>query len=449
MIPLVIYAWIEVRWSKRYPITQRNLAQIMRQNIQELFRDGCGLSNSFRLTLRSAPGTELTEFHSELPFALVGSLPECDVRLPEASVSRRHAYFQVVAGRLYCCDLDSRTGVRWPDGFRCADWISSGAHVDIGPARFTNDHPPTVDPSLAELLDTLDPAASHCDDPRLTAGLSVELAANGFRRKRWRFNRLIAFVGRSEHCAVRLPDDSVSNYHCSLVNTSTGVWVVDLASRNGVYRRGERVRFAKLEEGDEIFAGKVRLRFFSEESASHSGTALVPRGRSSDVPTRRSGEVQPARRTGEVDPVVATVIHEFSQMQQQMFDQFHQGLMMIAQMFTDLHKEQARLIREELDHVRELTKELTTLRTEMAQHPPAAPARLEVSGNESPLRPAAPAPPPRGARHGSPNHDAAPNRPESALAGEDAHSWVAARIAALETERQGRWRRILGMITGG
>ena len=43
------------------------------------------------------------------------------------------------------------------------------------------------------------------------------------------------------------------------------------------------------------------------------------------------------------------VVNEFNLMQQQMFDQFHQTLLIVAEMFTTLHKEQAGLVREELE----------------------------------------------------------------------------------------------------
>ncbi len=54
-------------------------------------------------------------------------------------------------------------------------------------------------------------------------------------------------------------------------------------------------------------------------------------------------------------------------MQQQMFDQFHQTLLIVAEMFTTLHKEQAGLVREELEQLRQLTRELNALQTEQAR----------------------------------------------------------------------------------
>ena len=66
-----------------------------------------------------------------------------------------------------------------------------------------------------------------------------------------------------------------------------------------------------------------------------------------------------ARRPGAgdlgTDPLLLPVVNEFNLMQQQMFDQFHQTLLIMAEMFTTLHKEQAGLVREELEHLRRLT----------------------------------------------------------------------------------------------
>jgi hypothetical protein len=84
-------------------------------------------------------------------------------------------------------------------------------------------------------------------------------------------------------------------------------------------------------------------------------------------------------------------------MQQQMFDQFQQAMMMLVQMFSSLHRDQLGFIREELDRLHDLTHELHTLQKELAKRPPTSAGQpadesstspAPVPGAEAPANPA-------------------------------------------------------------
>jgi DNA-binding NtrC family response regulator len=53
----------------------------------------------------------------------------------------------------------------------------------------------------------------------------------------------------------------VSRYHCELKAAQGGVWVTDLASRNGTVVEGVRVKEAQVKHGDVLCLGRARLRF--------------------------------------------------------------------------------------------------------------------------------------------------------------------------------------------
>ena len=106
-------------------------------------------------------------------------------------------------------------------------------------------------------------------------------------------------------------------------------------------------------------------------------------------------------------------------MQQQMLEQFHQAMMMMFQMFGSLHRDQMKVVREELDQVRSLSAELEDLRAKAAATPPVPHAPV----------PAAVDPPPE-------------------RAGGEVHDQLFLRMAQLQEQRQTRWWKILGMITG-
>src|SRR5262249_23694777 len=153
-------------------------------------------------------------------------------------------------------------------------------------------------------------------------------------------------------------------------------------------------------------------------------------------------------------------------MQQQMFDQFQQAMGMLVQMFGTMHREQMEVIREELDRLHDLTRELQELKQELARSPgPAAaptvpvaeagaarrpatapadvpatgipgPAAAGAAGQRRPMGPlTAPPPPPTAPRPdqslpgaGSPGRIVAP---VLAGTGQDAVAWIHQRIAAI------------------
>src|SRR4051794_9957635 len=87
------------------------------------FLDACGSTGPLRLVVRGpgASGDEVRSFPR--PFAVVGRDGAADLVLDHPEVGRRHAYLQLIAGRLFCADLRSRTGTRWDGGPRTMGWI--------------------------------------------------------------------------------------------------------------------------------------------------------------------------------------------------------------------------------------------------------------------------------------------------------------------------------------
>ena len=64
--------------------------------------------------------------------------------------------------------------------------------------------------------------------------------------------------------------------------------------------------------------------------------------------------------------MLVPLVNQFGLMQQQMFDQFHQAMAMMVQMFGTMHHDQMAVIREELDRLNELSDEVHALRAELA-----------------------------------------------------------------------------------
>ncbi len=163
----------------------------------------------------------------------------------------------------------------------------------------------------------------------------------------------------------------------------------------------------------------------------------------------KAGESSPAQGIAPVelpDPMkgaealLIPLVSQFSQMQQQMFEQFQQTLLMMAQMFGNLQREQMALIRQELQQIQELTRQLHLLQSERMR-PSASPQ--PASGQAAAL--SSPAPSLRWKPTAS---TAKADTPSAKLGDPDVHVWLSQRLSALQQERQSRWQKVLSMVAG-
>jgi pSer/pThr/pTyr-binding forkhead associated (FHA) protein len=454
----------------------------------DLFFQSCGRRAGLTLEVERQ-GQRGAEPHPlELPFALLGRDERNQVCLADADVSRRHAYLQVLAGAVYCVDLASRTGVRWDGEPRLAGWVTAEGTLQIGPffLRLSEATPPA--PTPVEGRAPCDPMAADSPDAPPAPAWSLELPGG----MRWRINRGLTLVGRSSRCKLRPNTHGASQFHCSLVRTDEGLWVVDLLSRRGTHVNGQRVAWSRLEEGDELRVGRVVLRLRGEASPAGGVSVALGEGAGAaylspppDAPEEEeegtagpTSEELPAADfpllprppgAGPMLPQVSSpgplsealltpVINQFNLMQQQMLEQFHQTMVMMAQMFGNIHRDQMSLIREELNQLHRVTQELQALHVELAARGPAGaeaaapspPAREKSREEPAPApRPApepAASPPPAPA----PTAQRPPDRPAAGPVPtpESIHALLHQRLAALEQERKTRWERVLQFMLG-
>jgi pSer/pThr/pTyr-binding forkhead associated (FHA) protein len=237
----------------------------------------------------------------------------------------------------------------------------------------------------------------------------------------WQLDRALTFVGQATECKVRLTDTSVSAFHCSLLRTRHGVWMVDLLSRNGTLLNGKALRWGLLRDRDELKVGTFLIRFHYDQVPAAPSTATAASAPTSTGPNRsRAAErddnkatwtrpetdplpfVEPieprtalvangatssaeaARATEEMlnsiaatpvptgadfwQSMVGPLFNQFSLMQQNMFDQFQKSLLMVVQVLNSQQKTQFDLVRDELDSLRKLNVELASLQAELVRH---------------------------------------------------------------------------------
>jgi pSer/pThr/pTyr-binding forkhead associated (FHA) protein len=439
----------------------------------DLFLEACGAKGPLDLRIEHPGTADPVRWVLHQPFALVGREYQADVSLRDKHVSPRHAYVQVLGGHVFCTDLRGTSDVADPEELGQSGWIPCGDWVDVGSVRVG-----LASGGEEDVTGSGDPLAPGDCDEELLPPVRIEFLHDTIRTPPWRMNRVMALIGRSAHCKVRLRSPTVSRVHCCLVRTPKGVWVVDLCGREGTLVNGARVRFALLEVGDQLQIGEFKAQAYYENPATAPKTGrvapLVPVA-SSVAPSAPfanglalSEEV--LANGGASGGVLVPLFNQFALMQQQMFDQFQQALVMTMQTFGSMHREQMGLVRQELDRLHELTRELHELQRELPRHrangsiSPSQAAEVPVAET---LRPADPMPvqtpppkrknPPEPAVTPEMKKVAAPEKKKTdqpngerppAQKGEDVHLWLTQRIAAIQEERQGLWNRLMGMLKG-
>ncbi|MBY0230972.1 MAG: FHA domain-containing protein [Gemmataceae bacterium] len=419
----------------------------------ESFHEAVGLDGPLSLTVVGPTDADRHVVRLPGPFAVIGADPRCDLVLADERVSGRHAYLQVLGGRLYALDLGSRTGVFQGHSRISGAWLRADEFLRIGPYHIRCAFTPAAG-AASEGFPPEDPVGERIAGLAGLPQLSADIALDGSVRTQWRVNRCLAVIGRSSEARLKLHDLSVSNFHCCLVTTPSGTWVVDLRSREGTRSNGAMISSAPVREGDALGIGPCEIRFRrtsshsqpvvtvlapAEKAALARRSALVdgdqPGGPLVPVPAPMPGLPVPA-----ADPLLLPILQQVGLMQQQMMDQFQQTMMMMMGVIQRLHGEQAELAKREMQRLRETNLELheALLKREtegkaQARKPASRPASRPVAAASAPAAP-------------SEGQPAAPVLLPEGKSGAEIHGALSDRIAELESKRKGIWERLLGLM---
>jgi pSer/pThr/pTyr-binding forkhead associated (FHA) protein len=420
----------------------------MSQDALALFWEACGASDPLRLSIEQPGSQHPTHRDFARPFVVVGAAPQVDFPLDDEAVSQRHLYLQMIAGRVFCFDLQSRTGLRWDGRPRPCGWLDRYESLEVGPfaLRLLNAAPN----GASGAAHPFDPLAALPPEQDRLPGVTLEITAPGDPPASWRMNRVLAFMGRSPSCKVRVTGPGVSKFQCSLLRTPAGLWVIDLQTPEGIRVNGARVPWARLADGDELQVGHAlaRVRYDAlsgpQPASAVSLTGTLSRLEPGTLAPRSEPMLLPPGLPGERNdwaPLLASMANQFALMQQQMFDQLTQAMMLMAQLFDQRQGSQLQVIRDELDRLHQVTRDLYALQAEAAQQPSESRQRVSSPAVEGTTR--AEVEPPRG----NPRAPTPLARP-TGEAPEDVHAMLHERIAALQQERQGRWQTILRFLLG-
>lgn len=431
----------------RLPLSRAN---IVANDLEQEFLRACGGVGPLRLSVEASGGMAAEPRDCAGPFAIVGRDPRSDVVLDHHDVGKRHAYLQLIGGRLFFVDLGSRSGVHRGEAKVRSGWLGPGEAIRIGPfaLRAPEARGRRALRGPGSILNPLEATGDLADDrPEMT----LEFLRTGSEFVAWRMNRVLVLIGRSSECRVRLEGSGVSLFHCSLLRTHRGLWAVDLLGRGGVRVDGRPARFARIGEGSEFRVGSHRIRLQSGTPPAVVGTLPALHGGQGTPMTppafttfgaTTSDRGQVSGLPGLSDSLLGHMTGQFGLIQQQMFDQFQQTMMMMAQMFGALHRDQADSVRAELDRLRQLNQDLAVLQGELiarrgATSPPAADATTPPTLES-----------PRGPVDARVTRSSFPQRREAdgAVSADALHSQINGRIAEIQEERQGRWQRLIDLM---
>jgi predicted component of type VI protein secretion system len=336
-------------------------------------------------------------------------------------------------------------------------------------------------------------AAGQPESPAFT----LELARGTTVLPRRRIDRALTLVGRSPACALRLSDRSVSPFHCSLLRTADGLWVVDLLGKGGVWVNGRPMRWARLEDEARVHLGSYAFRVHSprpaftapsdqfleaqsigesrspegqhryeapaaadETAALRGASQLIPAPPELNLAYPLSGGLMPpsllpfASACSPLDTASLPVLmlQQFTMLQQQMLAQFQQSMLVMAQVITALRHEEMDLLREVLERLGRLKQRVSNLSA--GQRKQASRRKRRADEDRAVASPAGTPNEPLTDTHGllgpSPvNGEAAGT---TAFPGESLdpnfHAWLSGRIATLDKDRQGLWRKFVAMLLG-
>jgi hypothetical protein len=82
-------------------------------------------------------------------------------------------------------------------------------------------------------------------------------------------------VGRSSELDMVLVEDMVSRKHAKIAMQSDQIWIEDLGSTNGTFVNGEKIRRARLKEGDRVLIGTSILKLIASEGQTDNTDARV------------------------------------------------------------------------------------------------------------------------------------------------------------------------------
>ncbi len=193
--------------------------------------------------IRSASGGESPSLTFDGPRVVIGRSVGADVRLPDPSVSQRHATIRAQGTEYAIVDEGSTNGT-WVGGVKLVPQtprlVKTGDLVRVGRVWLeiaVGQRPPTPDLGFATrdiALALVRDAMEAAGDDTIAKVRVVEGPDIGAELRLLEDGRAYV-IGRAERCDLPLADEDASREHAVVVRRGAQVMLRDLGSMNGVY----------------------------------------------------------------------------------------------------------------------------------------------------------------------------------------------------------------------
>jgi pSer/pThr/pTyr-binding forkhead associated (FHA) protein len=110
-------------------------------------------------------------------------------------------------------------------------------------------------------------------------------------------------VGRSSDLDMVLVEDMVSRKHARILMQPDGIWIEDLGSTNGTFVNGEKIKKAKLKEGDRVLIGTSILKVIAGDGAPESTSTTDAKRELENMAEKRRTTSQARTMSGAIEEV--------------------------------------------------------------------------------------------------------------------------------------------------
>jgi transcriptional regulator with AAA-type ATPase domain len=207
-------------------------------------------------------GRRIRSFPLDTTALEVGSHPDCDIVIHAAGVPARALLFQPHGGTVYVYDLARGPGLGERSVMPIGERVAVGAGYSV--ARLKAEAV-SLERGTTELL------RGRGAEPRR---LSL-VGGHGSGARAFHVGEEPVSVGSAGANAIELSDRAVSQYHCRIEPSSSGVSIRDLDSTNGTWVDGLRIRRHELRPGAVIRIGRTELRVVGRSSGGKPSSELV------------------------------------------------------------------------------------------------------------------------------------------------------------------------------
>ena len=237
---------------------------------------------NFGTLITTLPGGHKREYALSKTEASIGRAATSDIALRDSKVSRAHTRIECGPYGCWVVDLGSANGTKLNGSPVERARLSPGDVISVGTTslRYEAASESNDDPDLT-CIDTeaqLETTMTETAVPNELAETRIPRLAIHSRTRTWEvpLEDDAVTIGRHADNTVVLDSQRASRHHARIEQTAAGFVLHDLGSDNGTWVGGQRVARRKLEDGDTINIGGIRLLFkagFSEDDL----TVVEPR----------------------------------------------------------------------------------------------------------------------------------------------------------------------------